>query len=65
VKALARYPDVLKMMDERLDWTAALGQAFYGQPADVMQSIQRLRAQALALETCKRRPSNRSWWINK
>lgn len=49
VKVLARYPDVLKMMDERLDWTSTLGQAFVSQPADVMQSIQRLRAQAQML----------------
>jgi hypothetical protein len=49
VKALARYPGVLKMMDDNLEWTTALGQAFASQPADVMDSIQRLRAQAQAL----------------
>ncbi|MGA2220537.1 MAG: DUF3300 domain-containing protein [Verrucomicrobiia bacterium] len=49
VKALARYPDVLKMMDDNLEWTTALGQAFANQPAGVMDSIQRLRAQAQAL----------------
>ncbi len=49
VKALARYPAILKWMDDNLAWTAALGQAFLYQPQDVMDSIQRLRAQAQAL----------------
>ena len=46
VKALARYPDVLRMMNDNLAWTADLGQAFLSQPQDVMNSIQDLRAQA-------------------
>jgi hypothetical protein len=44
VKALARYPDVLKMLGDNLPWTAQLGQAFLNQPSDVMDSVQRLRA---------------------
>jgi hypothetical protein len=48
VKSLARYPDVLKWMDQNLEWTTAVGEAFLDQPADVMNSIQRLRAEALA-----------------
>jgi hypothetical protein len=46
VKAIARYPDVLKMMAEYSDWTANLGDAFLNQPEDVTRSIQRLRWQA-------------------
>lgn len=46
VKAIARYPDVLKMMAEYGDWTADLGDAFINQPEDVTGSIQRLRWQA-------------------
>jgi hypothetical protein len=46
VKALAHYPDVLKMMDEKLDWTTHLGEAFLAQPEDVFKSVQRLRAKA-------------------
>jgi hypothetical protein len=46
VKAIARYPDVLKMMAEYADWTADLGDAFINQPEDVTRSIQRLRWQA-------------------
>jgi hypothetical protein len=48
VKAVAHYPDVLYMMDQKYDWTVALGQAFIDQPQDVMDSIQNLRADAQA-----------------
>jgi hypothetical protein len=51
VRALAHYPDVVKWMDENLQWTQQLGQAFLGQPADVMNSVQRLRAEARAAGT--------------
>lgn len=46
VKALARYPDVLKWMDQNLEWTNSLGEAFVEQPADVMNAVQRLRGEA-------------------
>ena len=48
VKALARYPDVLGTLAGNLAWTKDLGVAFVNQPGDVMDSIQRLRAQARA-----------------
>lgn len=48
VKAIAHYPNVLFMMDQKYDWTASLGQAFINQQQDVMDSIQRLRAKAEA-----------------
>jgi hypothetical protein len=56
VKALARYPDVVKWMNDNLDWTQALGAAFAQQPADVMKSIQQLRAQARAVGTLVNTP---------
>ncbi|MFA6562572.1 MAG: DUF3300 domain-containing protein [Verrucomicrobiia bacterium] len=56
VKAVARYPEVLKMMDQRLDWTAQLGQAFLYQQADVMDTIQRLRVQAQMLGNLRTTP---------
>jgi hypothetical protein len=56
VKALARYPTVLKWMDDNLAWTTALGQAFLYQQQDVMASIQRLRAQAQALGNLQSTP---------
>ena len=46
VQALARYPGVLQWMDQNLDWTTELGQAFLNQQQDVMDSIQRLRQSA-------------------
>ena len=46
VKVIARYPDVLRMMADSMDWTANLGDAFLNQPEDVANAIQRLRQQA-------------------
>ena len=43
VVALLNYPDVLKMMDADLDWTAALGEAFVYQQAEVLDAIQQFR----------------------
>ncbi|MGB9429984.1 MAG: DUF3300 domain-containing protein [Gammaproteobacteria bacterium] len=48
VRAVAYYPSVLNMMDENLDWTTAVGQAYVYQSTDVMESIQRLRTMAYA-----------------
>ena len=59
VQAVARYPSVLKWMDDNLNWTTDLGQAFLNQQPDVMNSIQRLRATASKLGTCNPRRSNR------
>jgi hypothetical protein len=46
IQALARYPNVLKWMDDNLNWTTELGVAFLNQQPEVMSSIQRLRAAA-------------------
>ncbi len=46
VQALARYPNVLQWMDQNLDWTTEVGDAFLNQQLDVMDSIQRLRQSA-------------------
>jgi hypothetical protein len=48
VKALVQFPTVLKQLDQNLEWTSSLGDAFVNQQEDVMQSIQRLREQAKA-----------------
>jgi hypothetical protein len=48
VQALLPFPDVLAMMDDHLDWTERLGEAFLAQPGDVMDSIQRMRQHAHA-----------------
>ena len=46
VQAVARYPALLQYLDDNLDWTAELGQAFLNQQQQVMESIQRLRISA-------------------
>ena len=48
VKALAQYPQVVTWMADNLTWTQSLGATFIEQPAEVMNSIQRLRASARA-----------------
>ncbi len=56
VKGLARYPDVLKMMDDNLDWTNQLGAAVLAQQADVMTAIQAQRAKAQSLGNLESTP---------
>ena len=46
VKALARFPEVIRKMNDDLDWTTDLGDAFVNQPKDVADAIQRMRAKA-------------------
>ena len=46
VKAMLEFPDVLLMMNEKLEWTEKVGNAFLGQQKDVMGSVQRLRKKA-------------------
>lgn len=48
VKAMLEFPDVLAMMDEQLEWTQKLGDAFLAQQSDCMDAIQRLRQKAYA-----------------
>lgn len=46
VKSLVNFPQVLTMMNEKLDWTQKLGDAFLAQQKDVMAAVQKLRAKA-------------------
>jgi hypothetical protein len=46
VKAMLGFPDVLLMMNEKLEWTEKLGNAVLSQQKDVMASAQRLRQKA-------------------
>ena len=46
VQSLVAFPQVIIMMGEKPDWVQDLGDAFLAQPEDVMDSVQRLRAQA-------------------
>jgi hypothetical protein len=51
VKSLVNFPSVLGMMDQKLDWTQRLGDAFLSQEDQVMDTIQQLRAKAQAQGT--------------
>lgn len=48
VKSLVAFPQILHRMDERLDWTQRLGEAFLAQEPQVMETIQGLRQRAAA-----------------
>jgi hypothetical protein len=48
VKALVAFPDLLARMDEDLDWTQRLGDAFLMQEEQVVDTIQYLRSEAYA-----------------
>ncbi|WP_342050182.1 MULTISPECIES: DUF3300 domain-containing protein [unclassified Cupriavidus] len=46
VKSLVAFPQVLEPMNDKLDWTQKLGDAFLAQEKDVLAAVQRLRAKA-------------------
>jgi hypothetical protein len=46
VKSLVAFPQILQRMDERLDWTQRLGEAFLAQEPHVLDAIQGLRRRA-------------------
>jgi hypothetical protein len=48
VKSLIAFPQVLQTMDQKIDWTERLGDAFLAQQAQVMDTIQSLRHKANA-----------------
>jgi hypothetical protein len=54
--ALAPFPQVVQTMVEKPDWTTKLGAAFTSDEQAVYQSIQRLRAAAMALGNLKSTP---------
>src|SRR3974390_1115977 len=56
VKAVAKFPELISMMDRDLSWTIQLGQAFVEQPKELMDTIQDLRAKAQKLGTLKTTP---------
>ena len=48
VKSLVNFPQVLSMMNEKLEWTQKLGDAFIADQKKVLDTIQSLRAKAQA-----------------
>jgi uncharacterized protein DUF3300 len=53
IKSLTQFPTVLQTMNDNLAWTSTLGEAYYNQPADVMNAIQVLRNMAVNAGTLK------------
>ncbi len=56
VKALTAFPQVLAQMNHDLSWTTDVGNAYYNQPQDVMQTVQVLRQRAQAAGTLENSP---------
>ncbi len=46
VKSLVAFPQMLQTLDQNIEWTERLGDAFLGQQAQVMDTIQTLRFRA-------------------
>jgi uncharacterized protein DUF3300 len=59
VKSLVFFPQVLAMMNEKLDWLQKVGDAFLAQQQDVMAAVQRLRARAQAAGQLKSTPEQK------
>ena len=48
VKSLLAFPQLLQRLDDSMDWTRALGDAFLAQEPQVMDTVQQLRRRAQA-----------------
>jgi hypothetical protein len=59
VTSLVAFPQVLAMMNSKLDWTMKLGDAMVAQQSDVSGSVQRLRAQAQTAGNLKSTPQQK------
>jgi hypothetical protein len=53
IKSLVAFPQIIQMMDEKLDWTERLGDVFLSQETQVMDTIQNLRQRAYAAGNLK------------
>jgi Protein of unknown function (DUF3300) len=59
VKALTALPQTLQMLNDKLDWTQQLGDAFLGQQRAVLDAAQRLRARAEAAGNLETTPQQK------
>src|ERR1700722_6053388 len=59
VQAMVLYADVLKRMDENINWTTDLGNTFLAQQSDVMDAVQRLRQKAQQSGTLQTTPQQK------
>ena len=53
MKSIVVVPQVLQMLNDKLDWTEMLGNAFLAQQDDLLKAVQDLRARADAKGTLK------------
>lgn len=56
VKALTAFPQVLAQMDQNLNWTTELGNAYYNQPQDLLEAVQVMRQRAQAAGNLRSSP---------
>jgi len=56
VQSLTAFPQLLAMMDENIQWTESLGEAFLAQQPAVMDTVQSLRQRAWAAGTLRSNP---------
>jgi hypothetical protein len=59
IMRLAAVPQVIKMMNDHLDWTTQLGDTFLAKPAEVMDTIQTLRKRATESGFLKNTPEQK------
>lgn len=59
VKSLVAFPSVMDLMGRQPAWVKSVGDAFLAQPDDVMDSVQRLRAQARQAGNLKSTPQQK------
>jgi hypothetical protein len=59
VKSMVFFPQVLTMMNDKLDWLQKLGDAFLAQQQDLMAAVQRMRARAQAAGQLKSTPEQK------
>lgn len=59
VQSLVAFPSVMDMMGRQPQWVQSVGDAFLAQPDDVMNGVQRLRAQAQKAGSLKTTPEQK------
>ena len=57
IQGLVAFPQVLARLSQNISWTTPLGNAFLAQQKDVMQAVQRMRAQAQAAGKLRSTPA--------
>jgi hypothetical protein len=59
IVVLLQFPQILYMMNDRLDWTTQLGDGFLAEPEAVLGAIQSLRAKAMTAGLLKDSPEQK------